>query len=368
MNGNNKISTFQFGSMVFFISGAQILNGGVNAIIRTAGVDAWITLILAAVFQVIPLFIFAFIADYRPDLNILEKNKVIYGKIIGNIINVIIVLTAFGTATFSMWTVNNFVIIKYLFRTPSILIATLMMLPILYGLYKGVEAIFRTNEIAFFINLLITIIIVVAMSNYVKIDNIKPILANGIMPVIKSTILPLSYSFFPLSLILIIKKNNLVDPTKYKRNLFVFSILGILYFAAAIFIILTSIGPYLASNYTYPEYYDLKEINFIGFLENVENFLSAHWFMFFGCNIVMCLYFIQEYLTSTFKNIKQKKVNIFLLLVAILIIIGSKYLFESMTISFYFMRFIYKYIAAVLFGFYLITAIVIKIKKRTESS
>lgn len=368
MSKNNTISPFQLGTIAFFLGGAQILSGGINAIIRIAGTNAWLVPILSVLISLIPILLIIYIGNYKPELNILDKNIHLFGKIVGNIINAIIALYVFGNLTFEIWALVNFVTIKYLGLSPAYFIGIIVVIPIIYGLIKGFETMVRTIEFSFFQNLLITIVILILLNNYVKIDNIKPFLEDGIMPVLKASLLFSGCNFVPLTMLLIIPKNSVTEQEKYNKYILIFSILSILYYTLALINIIGAIGVYLGSLYVYPEYYVLKEINFIGFLENVENILSLHWIFFLGVNLTMSSYFLMEYFKSIFRKAKEKIANIFITIVVGLSLLLHKYLFANITESMNFTRYKYQYIALFILMIYIIISIIIQIKKRTEHS
>lgn len=366
MSKNNKISPLQFGAIIFLCGGSVMLSGGVNGMIRAAGTSAWIVPIISLIFLVLPLTILLYIGNYKPEYHLLEKNIHLFGKIGGHLINTILFIYVFANFVLELWTLGNIVILKYLSITPTIFIGILTMIPILYALTKGLETIARTIEISFLQNIFITVLIFILLNSYVRLDNLKPLLENGFKPILNASITYFSYYFIPFSFLLVLRKNDLTEPKKYTKYFIIFSCFSLLYYVIIFVFIIGSIGIYLASQYVYPEYIVLKEINFIGYLENVENILSIHWFFFIIANLLMSVYFFLEYTKTLLKKINKKTNNYIVSGLAIIGILLHKYIFKNTTQSFYFIRYYYKYIALFILIVYIAITIRILLKKRME--
>ena len=85
-----KINSSQLAAFITFlmvtpISGISLLN-----VINTSGVDSYLSVIFMAILGLIPLSIIIYISNYNHDLNIIDINKDIFGKVFGNIINYLI--------------------------------------------------------------------------------------------------------------------------------------------------------------------------------------------------------------------------------------------------------------------------------------
>ncbi|MDD2435179.1 MAG: endospore germination permease [Bacilli bacterium] len=362
---NNIISPFQIGIMGFFLGNAFFVGMGNLNVIALVKQDAWISALMSIVICLIPLAIILYIINYQPDKNIIEKNKLIFGKWIGSIINIIMVLYIFIIFIILIWATTNFAIIIYLTDTPRPFIILLFLLVIIYTVIKGIETIARTNEILFFITITIIVIIIIGLYQYSDFYNVKPIMKDGIFPIIKGSLLYLAYSFPPLITLLMIPKKMVKNEKLFNKSLiggFVFSIILI---ALVFYINVSIITANLFDLYRMPAYYVLKKINIADYIDNVENFLSLHWIIPLFVTMTMCLYCVSEYIKQTFKIKKEKYINLSIIVIALIAGIISNYLFKNGIASYVFMNNWFPYsISLIILIMLIITAITIYIKKK----
>lgn len=132
----------------------------------------------------------------------------------------------------------------------------------------------------------------------------------------------------------------------------------------AFFFVVAVLGPELAQLYQYPEFHVLKRISIGGFIERVESTLSLRWIFYIFTTLVFGLYFIKQYIKTTFKITKEKKLGIISSIVGIILLISSNWLFSSNTESNMMTLKIIPYILyAINFGTIILVAIRAKTKR-----
>lgn len=359
---NNKISAFQLWVLIAISMDALFVGMGITNIFTIAKQDSWMVAILSSFILILPVLILIYILKYKPELNIFEKNKYLFGSIIGSIVNIILVLYALFMVTISIWTTTAFVITIYLTKTPDIVISIILVLPAVYAVIKGIETISRTTELLFFISLFIIIIIFFSLLSQFNYDYLKPTLENGIMPVVKASLLFSSYSFMPLLLITVIPKNNIVDQKKYYKNLIFGILTGILLMGLVYTIIPGVITPAVAAIYRYPAYYVQRRISIGEAINNVENFFSTHWIFNTFMLITLGIYFIGTYIKDSFKIRKAKTNNIVIIAIGLITIILKKIIFKEPVIILSFMKNEIIYLSLSMLIILIIISIVIFIK------
>jgi spore germination protein KB len=335
---------------------------GISNIFTTAKQDSWMVPILSLFMMLFPILILIYILKYKPDLNIFEKNKCLFGNIIGSIINAILMLYALFMVCVCIWTTTSFVITIYLTKTPDIVISLVYVIPAVYAVIKGIETIGRTNELLFFISVFILGTIFISLTSQFNLDFLKPTLGNGVMPIIKGTMLFSSYSFMPLLLVTAIPKNSIVNQNKYWKNL----IYGILASMFLMFLVYTLIPGVLSAKlteiYRFPAYYVQRRISIGDAINNVENFFSIHWLFNTYALITMGIYFIKTYVKDLFKIKKYNVINIVIIAIGLIAIILQKLIFKLSIAVLSFMKKEFLYIALSMVIVLLIIAMVIFIK------
>lgn len=365
MDTNNiKISARQFGILTNLVTPSLFIGSGFTILFSLLKQDAWFTVILSFFTVFIPLLIFIYIVNYEPDKNILEKNKLLFGKIFGNIINFILTIYIFGLGIYMTWSISHFAITKYLNRAPRFFIALFIIIPVIYAVIKGIESIARTSEVMFFIAYLFIIVITFSLLKYTDFIRLKPYFINGIIPIFKYNLHFISYFFTPLLTLLIIPKKNIVDEKNYHKYLIGGIILSLIVLLIGFSFIIATIGIELAQLYRYPEYYILKKINIGDVLDNVENILSLHWFFNMFTLLMLCMYFVKKYIEDLF-NIKQQKIlNIIPIITGLIFCYVCTQLFSSVPLSLTFIKNYFPYLVfLVLFALLIIICIFIFFKK-----
>ena len=91
-----KITNFELGSIVYFLSRAYFIGISLNSLIVISKQDSWFSILLATLIGIIPLLMFLYIFSYEPDLNLNQKIIKLFGKVFGNIINILLLLFIVG--------------------------------------------------------------------------------------------------------------------------------------------------------------------------------------------------------------------------------------------------------------------------------
>ncbi|MDD2490363.1 MAG: endospore germination permease [Bacilli bacterium] len=362
---NKKINAFQFAILGLMLGNALIIGFGGTIIISLAKQDAWLIPLIAPTFALIPIVLLIYIINYEPDKNIFAKIQSLFGKYIGSLINIILTGFIAFVLIFSLWSAVFFSVAQYLSKVPYLFLATCFILTAIYGVTKGIETIARTNEIFFFINIILIGIIVIFLYPYIKLEHIQPILPRGIMPIIGHSVISLSYIFPPILTLSIIPKNNIIDQKKYHWYLILGVLISIVFLFILFFYVISIVTINLAELFRYPGYHLLYKIDIAGIFTGLENFLSLHWLFSTFSALLMCSYFVCKYTHQTFKIKQRKYIIITNIIIGLLAVIVSDFLFPNSIAGIEFMQYIFPYyIFPIPLIIFIIMAILIFLKKR----
>ena len=183
---NSRISAYQlFTLLVIFIIGTTV--------IFPLGADAkqaaWISILVGMIGGFPLLIMYNYLNKQFPNMVLTEYCKKIFGTYIGTIIGILYILYFMYAAARNVRDAMELVPL-FLHGTPVLVIGILIMLPMLYALYLGIEVIGRTSEI-FFVYIGLTgflMVILVFISGIVKVENILPVLEPGWKTIIGTTI------------------------------------------------------------------------------------------------------------------------------------------------------------------------------------
>ncbi len=351
-----RINSIYIAILVVFQIFNSFLCFGIYNNIKYAKEDSIWSIVIMGALGLISLFFFFKIADYESDKNIFVKNKILYGKYLGLLVNVILILLFFLLGTMFLYNISDFVSSQYLDKTPNEIISILLIIVCFINVSKGFGTITKSGLILFMGSIIIFLIIALSLITTIDIFNFYPMFKDGISNPIKEGIILFMNNILPIYLFLIIPKNFIKDTKHYQRNILIAYFFSILMVFLTVFITLGVFGIYLANLFQYPEYMVLKNITLFTSIERIENLLSMQWVIYAFVTISMVIYYISS-------SIKENN-NYITLVVSVLIWFISSVLFKNNAMINYFTHNISPYIFAFFLLIYLSSVILIVIKKK----
>lgn len=329
----NKISTLQIFSLCWQVM-LSVNIGIINYISLTSvNQDGWIAIIISCILGLIPVLLYLYLMNYRPEMNFTELNQYLFGKIGGKIINTVIALLIAFCVVLYFNNLNNFITSQYLHKTPTLFGIIIFSIPVIYLLNQGLSTIGRTSFILFIFGIILLILTLFGLVGQVDLTNFLPILEHDVSDIFKTSLLIVPYTSFSVILLLSIPKKDISDSHKLNKRVITAYFTSFLVVLMAVFFVVAVLGPELAQLYQYPEFHVLKRISIGGFIERVESTLSLRWIFYIFTTLVFGLYFIKQYIKTTFKIDKEKRLNIISSIVGTILLISSNWLFSSNTES-----------------------------------
>lgn len=352
-----KINSLQFTNTFILCILSSSIGLSLYTTIKIAGHDSYIGVLIGSLLGLIPLLVFMYILSYEKDLPLYDKTICIFGKVLGNIINIIITLLYFTMGITILFNLGNFIVSQYLSNTPLLLVIVIFSILVYYITNKGFEVITRVSSIFIIIVIVFFLFSFIYLFQEFKVDNLKPILEFGFKSPLLGGFINMLITTSPIYTLLIFPKNNLVDKEKVNKYLCI----GYIVAVSIIFLIsLLSngiLGKYLVKLYQYPGYTSLKKISLFGFIDRIENFMSLHWIVSTFISLAMIVYFIKS-------NIKrQGNSKILNFIIVIIITFGAYKAFSSNTSFNNYTYKIYPYFLSILTLLFILIAITIFIKR-----
>ena len=310
-----KINSLEYNTLIWFLIRATFIEITAEILLDVAHQDSWISIILGLIIGILPFSLYVYLKNKFPDKNIIAINKEQLGKF-GTFLNLIIIGGIFTYALCSFWIVTNFIDSQYLYRTPTILIIIILMIPVIYAIHKDFHIFGKVSLIIFYISLIFIFIILIGLIGNINIDNLKPIFNNSPNSIFYGTFCFVGFNILPLFMLTIIPKNKINGYSPKKSFLFYF--LGTLSLLNVLFLTISIFGIHLAELYNYPSFHLLKRVSVLDVIDRIESILSLEWFLALFVQIVVALYFIKEAIRETFKT-KEKTNNILITIVCLII-------------------------------------------------
>lgn len=359
-----KINSSQLAIFITFlivtpISGISLLN-----IINYASVDAYISVIFMAILGFIPIGIIIYISNYNHDLNIIDINVDIFGKCLGCIFNYllfIIILIISVCITFSL---DNLIVSQFLSETPLLIVSLIFNFVSVYNLSKGFQSMSRVSYVLLFINLFLVVLGFLGLFPTFELSNIKPFLEYGLKNPFIGSLSMLSTNILPILVILVIPKNNIIDKENYAKKLIKYYLVAIIVILSIVLMTIGNLGIYLSKLFQYPEYFVLKKISFLDFIDRIENIVTIKWIFSRFSSYSIMLYF----LAKVINNSKDDKIKIgYPIIISIISSVVSVIVFNRTMWFNNFGYYIYPYITGSLLIFYILLFLGVFIKKKKKN-
>lgn len=314
---NGKISSIQVGMMTALTCCGLYLGLSNVVLIRKSGSEVLVAMLLGVIIGLIPVLMCLKISGTHPELNIYEKNKKIFGKVLGNIINGLLLLIYVAMLVFALRSIIIFLTSKYFMNTPFYLIGCLIIITILIICFKGLETIARISQVTFFASLFLVIFIEFFVLQYVEIGNILPMFINNdyVSNILSGSIYYASSCALLTMLLLTINKSRIRDPKNYNKSIILFYLLGSLSLTLVMFYVVSSFGYKLTSLFRYPEYIMLKKISISDANLHIENLLAFRWIFYMLALANVSLYGIMTGIKSFSNKIKLNKIIVIIIVV-----------------------------------------------------
>ena len=324
---NNKISSIQIGMLVALTCSSLYLGLSDLILINMSRNNVIISMVTGSIIGFLIILMYFKINNYEPNLNIYQKTKKLFGKYVGTIINIILILIACFFLFIALRSMITFITSKYLRSTSYFMIGSLIIITIFIISYNGIEQIARLFQILFVLIIILIIYIEVSLVKYVEIDNIIPIINNDYLSLLRGTIFFAGISAGPIVLFLSVPKNNIINNKKYNKLITFFYFLATTSMIIVMIFITGCLGYNIASTIRYPEFYLLKKIILHNSDLHVENILAFRWLIYAIALSSTSLFSIKEGIKEF--NIKQKKERITTLIICIMCLILSKIIFPN---------------------------------------
>lgn len=288
----NKINCLQYSTMLILIMVSSFMGIGVYSLVRAAGIDAYITILFGVVVGIPALLLFLYIASYEPNLSFPEKMEALYGKKFGKIITMISAIFIFIFANNYMFNLINFIVSQFLPETPLMIVGFVFAILMIYANHKGIETISRVSLVLLSINTILFVIGFIGLIPSVDIENLKPFLEFGIGRPLQATYYFFTLMIMPIFALLVVPKNKVANPKNFNKSIVFAYIISILFIFGFCIITLGILGIHLASIYQYPEYMILKHVNLFGFLDRIENIVTAQWIFGLFFSVTFAVYYV----------------------------------------------------------------------------
>lgn len=271
--------------IVLFILGSTLLIGTGGR----AKQDAWIAIIIAILLSTILLLMFSRILSLYPGKDLFDILQMVMGKFIGKIISILMIWFAFHIGTLVLRNLSEFTDTLVFPDTPVAVPMIFFAILLIWGLKEGIEVLGRWSEFFIWVVIIVFIATSILSISEMDINRLKPILNNGITPILKGTFSTLS---FPLgeTVVFTMVFSNISKAKNYNRTFIVGLWLGgFIIFLAAIRNLLV-LGSNIISREYFPSNMAISLIHMGELLQRLEMEIAIVLLICSFVKIVICLF------------------------------------------------------------------------------
>jgi len=266
LSNKEIISTKQFVWLLFGIITSFTVLQIPGMLISHAGRDAWLSVIVAWVLDVLLALVYAYMGLRFPGQNFVQYSMTILGKIAGKIVGIIFPIFFLMVTALLMRAIST-LIENLLPDMSKVIIYSMGCFMVAYGARKGIEVIARVCEIFGPIYLISLIALFLMAIPDIKIGRIQPMLMEGSYPFLSGSILILSFIGICIMMAMYIPVCN--RPENGFKAKFIAVSMGATMISTLIFFVIGAFGAEQAGSMINPGVSLTREIQ-IGIFERLE--------------------------------------------------------------------------------------------------
>lgn len=320
------ISNRQLGLMLsglMFGTAPLLISSSVAAL---AGRDSWISIIIAAIVGLLVVWINSFLGELHPGKTLVEVMQIELGRWLGSFLAVCFVLITFILGTQIIWYVGDFFTTVYMKGTSNYYINVLFVAVLAIALLYGLEAMSRATEIFFMIGFPLMILSLIMLAPQIKVDNLLPIMENGITPAIKGAIPILVFNVSNVTILNMVFPANVGNLKQAPKAMFTGYFLGIITVAFAIMFCILVLGSTVTANLRFPLFTVTKEINVGTIFSRVEALIVFVWIV---TNFISTFSFLYASIKGLSQLLKLKDYKTLVLPIILIVAVYSGFIYKN---------------------------------------
>ncbi|NOU94603.1 GerAB/ArcD/ProY family transporter [Paenibacillus sp. LMG 31456] len=308
---------------------ASLLTGGglvsiQQVLLRINSMDAWMSYILPTLYVIALCYIFSQMVRRFPGKNLFEVTKIVFGGVIGTIVNLILLLHLWLILVRDLSSVGMFVGITLLPNTPEEIIILLFSSLLLYYGKTSVEVLARVNDLMFPFFVLLILSSPLMLTNEVDNFLLLPTMAGNIKNFLSSNTLSLGWygDIFVMGAFLHTLWESKQVHSAMRHGVFLATLLLCIFLVLEVLVL----GPNMAGNFLYPNYNLVQQIHITDFLDRMDLIILSIWFPVTACEVIL-IYL--AFITGIASLVKQRDYSSINTPVVLLLVLTTLLSFRS---------------------------------------
>ncbi|AMM91468.1 spore gernimation protein [Peribacillus simplex] len=279
LSPKDQITTPQVAVIVInFILGTGLLTLPRAATEKVHTPDIWISVILGGIIAIIAGVIIVKLSQQFPEKTFYQYSNEIVGKWLGRLLSIALIGYFLITCGFQLRSMAE--VIKYLLLegTPTWAISMIFMWVSLYLVIGGINSIARLFEIILPLTVILFLVVAFMSIKIFEIDNLRPVLGEGIIPVLKGVKTTALAFTGPEVMLLLIPFMN--QPKKAVKALIVGVLIPLVFYVITVIMVIGALSVEGVVTRTWPTLDLIRSFEISGLIfERFESLLLVVWIM-----------------------------------------------------------------------------------------
>jgi spore germination protein KB len=271
--------------LILFMIGSNLFMG----LAPSAKSDAWIAVIVGMVMAVPMIFIYARLLSLFKGRDIFDILNLVFGNVLGRIVALAYIWYPLHLGALVIRNLGEFMNTVAIPETPMLLPMLFIGILSIWVVMAGVELLGRCSKIFFPIVVIIMIITTLLVIPYLNFDHLKPVMYEGIMPVLKSGFEIFSFPLAETVLFIAVFSALKTDKSTYRvyfSGLLIFGAIGVLLTLRNILVL----GDDIVGGVYFPLYAEVSRISIGEFIQRIEVSVATTFVITAFIKVSVCLY------------------------------------------------------------------------------
>ena len=282
---NEKVTIHQATfSIMLFSFGSSVILG----ISTKANQDVWISILLAAVLAIPVLLIYARIISLFPEKNLYAISEILFGKIIGKIVSVLMMWYSIHLAALVLRNFAEFIQVFDMPETPQLAIMILITVSTTYLARSGMRAIGKWSVVAVCFVCFVVLFTFGTSIHQMNASNLLPLIESSPAQIAKESFAILAFPYAESVIFLCLADSFQKQDSPYK--MFFYSLgLIVVVFLLVFMRNLMLLGRAMMELSYYPSYIAVRVIGIGDFFARIESSISSNFILAGIVKISACL-------------------------------------------------------------------------------
>lgn len=269
--------------IAIFIWGSSVVMGGSSE----AGQDSWLSLLLAFAIAVPLLVVYGRLMRLYPEKNIFDILLIVFGKIAGSIIILLISWYALHLCSVVLCNFSQFIEIVAMPETPQLPLLIVMLAVTTYLAMSGVETLGRWAVVSFPVVIAVVIGTIIMAMHHMDFSNILPVMSHKFSQIADGSLKVFSFPFAETVLFL-----GVADAVKKQTNPYKLYVYATAFGALILLLVMLRnielLGSLAQIEY-FPSYIAARIIDLGDVLTRIEGTISMNFIISGVTKITVCL-------------------------------------------------------------------------------